>query len=153
MNLFIETPQRAVERLEREQRLERGAVSARNVGRGSTGFPSATVAPFDLDEPESVASNRSVDRPLPGQPYSVAQESYRRELAFDRKRARKRGFAAVLKTVLFALLLPVVLVAVFVAAYALACIANGASPQELLELLAALLERMGGFAAGALAAS
>ena len=54
---------------------------------------------------------------------------------------------------LFVLLLPVALVAVFIAAYALACIANGASPQELLELLGALFERMGGFAAGAFAVS
>lgn len=153
MNLFIETPQRAADRLERERRLGRGTVPARDTDQWTAGVLPAAGGSLDLDEPESVARDLSANRSLAGHPYSVAQESYRRELAFDRQRARKRKAASVLKMVLFVLLLPVALVAVFIAAYALACIANGASPQELLELLGALLERMGGFAAGALAVS
>ena len=116
------------------------------------------AASLDLDEPDSVARHRPGNRPYAaqpraGQPYSVAQDSYQRELAFDKQRARRRKVTGMLKMVLFVLLLPIVLVVVFIAAYALACIANGASPQELLGLLGALLERMGGFVAGALAAS
>lgn len=153
MNLFIETPQRAADRLERERRLGRGMVPARDTGQWTVGVLPAAGGSLDLDEPESVARDLPANRSLAGQPYSVAQESYRRELAFDRQRARKRKAVSVLKMVLFVLLLPVALVTVFIAAYALACIANGASPQELLELLGALLERMGGFAAGALAVS
>ena len=111
-----------------------------------------------MDEPDSVARHRPGNRsyaaqPRAAQPYSVAQDSYQRELAFDKQRARRRKVTGMLKMVLFVLLLPVALVVVFIAAYALACIANGASPQELLGLLGALLERMGGFVAGALAAS
>lgn len=153
MNLFIETPQRAAERLERERRLGRGAAPSRDAGRWMAGVLPTTDGSLDLDEPESVARGLPTNRSLAGQPYSVAQESYQRELAFDRQRARKRKAASILKMALFVLLLPVALVAVFIAAYALACIANGASPQELLELLGALFERMGGFAAGAFAVS
>ena len=157
MNLFIETPQRAAERLERERRYVRAAAPARDIARVQDGAASTMAASLDLDEPDSVARHRPGNRPYAaqpraGQPYSVAQDSYQRELAFDKQRARSK-VTGMLKMALFVLLLPVVLVVVFIAAYALACIANGASPQELLGLLGALLERMGGFVAGALAAS
>ena len=156
MNLFIETPQRAAERLERERRYVRAAAPARDIARVQDGAASTMAASLDLDEPDSVARHRPGNRPYAaqpraGQPYSVAQDSY--QLAFDKQRARRRKVTGMLKMALFVLLLPVVLVVVFIAAYALACIANGASPQELLGLLGALLERMGGFVAGALAAS
>lgn len=158
MNLFIETPQRAAERLERERRYARAAAPALDIARVQDGAASTMAASLDLDEPDSVARHRPGNRPYAaqpraGQPYSVAQDSYQRELAFDKQRARRRKVTGMLKMALFVLLLPVALVVVFIAAYALACIANGASPQELLGLLGALLERMGGFVAGALAAS
>ena len=71
-----------------------------------------------LDEPDSVAGivrrNRPyAAQPRAGQPYSVAQDSYQRELAFDKQRARRRKVTGMLKMALFVLLLPVVLVVVF----------------------------------------
>lgn len=152
MNLFIETPQRAADRLERERRLAHGAAAASALSGAAPGIAANPSAAFDLDEPDSDGPVPHAGGAFARQPYSVAQDAYQRERAFDRKRARTRKATALVKMLLFVALLPVALVTVFVAAYALACIANGASPEELLELLAALFERMGGFVAGALRA-
>lgn len=131
MNLFIEPPHRA------------SGAAAPHV------FTEAAprVSPekqlgkqIDLDEPPGFGRGR-IDVPSPESPYSQAQDSYRKELAFDKRRRARRKRAAVLRVVAYLVLLPVFLAAVFLAAYAVTCILNGATPDELADLMAALLTR------------
>lgn len=75
----------------------------------------------------------------------VARTAYRDEMEFANKRARSRKRGQVLRVVVSAVLFPLLLLLVFFAAYALTCIANGASPNELVGLMAELIERMGEF--------
>ncbi len=75
--------------------------------------------------------------------YSVQQDSYAQELAFDKRRARRRRWVQRLRTLTMIVLIPLGLVAIFLASYALTCILNGASPSEVLEHLAALGQRLG----------
>lgn len=89
-------------------------------------------------------------RPPAGEEYSVAQESYRDELAFMKRRARRKKLSAALRVLAFVILVPVVLAIVFVASYLLTCILNGASPDELGGLIATLVERVAGFVDAAL---
>lgn len=77
--------------------------------------------------------------------YSLQQESYRAELAFDKKRARRRKVLAVVRALALCIVVPVGLIAVFLASYVLTCIINGATPAEVVELLAGLAERVRGF--------
>ena len=56
---------------------------------------------------------------LDDSPHSVAYEEYQAELAFDRRRVRRRRVLAVLRTLVLILAVPVLLVAVFIASYAL----------------------------------
>lgn len=129
MNLFIESPQRAAERLARVQQ--------------GTGVAHAAGAPqvsqgrwLELEEPAPQ---------VPEVPYSQAQDTYQRERAHDRRRARRRKRAAALRIAAVAVLLPLGLVAVFLLAYATTCILNGASPEELGELMGILLARFTSF--------
>lgn len=75
--------------------------------------------------------------------YSVQQDSYAQELAFDKRRARRRRWVQRLRTLAMIVLIPLGLAAIFLASYALTCILNGASPSEVLEHLAALGQRLG----------
>lgn len=68
-------------------------------------------------------------------PYSVAREEYRAERAFDRKRTRLRKVRAALRVLVLAIFVPVLLVAVFAASYAMTFILSGAEPAEVLEAL------------------
>lgn len=79
-------------------------------------------------------------------PYSVAQEAYRAELDYDKQRSRKRKLSGILRVLLLVALVPVLLVAIFIASYALTCIINGATPEELVRLMGNLLARVEGFA-------
>ena len=79
--------------------------------------------------------------------YSVQQDSYAQELAFDKHRARRRRWAQRLRTLAMIVLIPLGLAAIFLASYALTCILNGASPNEVLQHLAALGQRLGDVAA------
>lgn len=74
--------------------------------------------------------------------YSVQQDSYAQELAFDKHRARRRRWAQRLRTLAMIVLIPLGLAAIFLASYALTCILNGASPNEVLQHLAALGQRL-----------
>lgn len=75
--------------------------------------------------------------------YSVQQDSYAQELAFDKRRARCRRLGQRLRTLAMIVLIPLGLVVIFLASYALTCILNGASPNEVLQHLAALGQRLG----------
>ena len=62
---------------------------------------------------------------LDDSPHSVAYEEYQAELAFDRRRVRRRRVLAVLRTLVLILAVPVLLVAVFIASYALTFVLSG----------------------------
>lgn len=128
MDLFLETPQQQAERmLRQQQRLIEMQM------QGVAGQPPAqNAAP-------AVSSAGEVD---PGA-YSVQQDSYAQELAFDKRRARRRRWVQRLRTLAMIVLIPLGLAAIFLASYALTCILNGASPSKVLEHLAALGQRLG----------
>ena len=128
MNLFLETPRQQAERMLRQQQL---LMEMQMQG--------AAVQPPAQNAASAVSSAGEVD---PGA-YSVQQDSYAQELAFDKRRARRRRWTQRLRTLAMIVLIPLGLAAIFLASYALACILNGASPSEVLEHLAALGQRLG----------
>lgn len=75
--------------------------------------------------------------------YSVQQDSYAQELAFDKRRTRRRRVGQRLRTLAMIVLIPLGLAAIFLVSYALTCILNGASPGEVLQHLSALGQRLG----------
>lgn len=122
MDLFLETPQQQAERMLRQQQrlieMQGAAVQP----------PAQNAAPAGEAAPEA---------------YSVQQDSYAQELAFDKRRVRRRRWAQRLRTLAMIVLIPLGLAAIFLASYALTCILNGASPNEVLRHLAALGQRLG----------
>ena len=72
----------------------------------------------------------------------AAAEAYAAERAYDVKRMRRGALLGVLRAGLLALAGPVLVAAVFVASYALTCILDGATPEELMDALAALFDRI-----------
>ena len=125
MDLFLETPQQQAERMLRQQQrlMEMQMQGAATQPVAQNAAPEATSAPA----PET---------------YSVQQDSYAQELAFDKRRARRRRLGQRLRTLAMIVLIPLGLVAIFLASYALTCILNGASPNEVLQHLAALGQRL-----------
>ena len=75
---------------------------------------------------------------------SIAADAYREEKAFDRKRRRRRACARVLRMLALMVLIPVAIAAVFLVSYALTCILNGASPEELVASFENLFARIEG---------
>ncbi|MDY4947393.1 MAG: hypothetical protein SO090_06760 [Collinsella sp.] len=128
MDLFLETPQQQAERmLRQQQRLMEMQMQG------------AAVQPPAQNAAPAVSFAGEVD---PGA-YSVQQDSYAQELAFDKRRARRRRWAQRLRTLAMIVLIPLGLAAIFLASYALTCILNGASPNEVLQHLTALGQRLG----------
>lgn len=126
MDLFLETPQQQAERmLRQQQRLMEMQMQG------------AVTQPVAQNAAPEVASA------LAPETYSVQQDSYAQELAFDKRRARRRRLGQRLRTLAMIVLIPLGLVAIFLASYALTCILNGASPNEVLQHLAALGQRLG----------
>lgn len=132
MDLFLETPQQQAERMLRQQQrlmemqMQGVAVQPRAQNAAPPGSPAGGSAPEN---------------------YSVQQDSYAQELAFDKRRSRRRRWGQRLRTLAMIVLIPLGLAAIFLASYALTCILNGASPSEVLEHLAALGQRLGDVAA------
>lgn len=124
MDLFLETPQQQAERMLRQQQrlIEMQMQGAAVQPPAQNAVPAGEAAPGA---------------------YSVQQDSYAQELAFDKRRARRRRWAQRLRTLAMIVLIPLGLAAIFLASYALTCILNGASPNEVLEHLAALGQRLG----------
>ena len=75
--------------------------------------------------------------------YSVAQEAYQAELAFDRRRRRRSKVWAAVRVAGLCIAVPLGFVALFLVAYALTCIMDGASPEELAEHFAVLFRWVG----------
>lgn len=128
MDLFLETPQQQAERMLRQQQrlMEMQMQGVAVQPRAQNAAP--PVSPAGGSAPEN---------------YSVQQDSYAQELAFDKRRSRRRRWAQRLRTLAMIVLIPLGLVAIFLASYALTCILNGASPSEVLQHLAALGQRLG----------
>ena len=132
MDLFLETPQQQAERMLRQQQrlMEMQMQGVAVQPRAQNAAP--PVSPAGGSAPEN---------------YSVQQDSYAQELAFDKRRSRRRRWGQRLRTLAMIVLIPLGLAAIFLASYALTCILNGASPNEVLEHLAALGQRLGDVAA------
>ena len=126
MDLFLETPQQQAERMLRQQQ--------RLMEMQMQGVATQPVA--------QNAAPEVVSAPAP-ETYSVQQDSYAQELAFDKRRARRRRLGQRLRALAMIVLIPLGLVDIFLASYALTCILNGASPNEVLQHLAALGQRLG----------
>lgn len=101
--------------------------------------PRASESASDLEEPSSGDTGRI--SPVRRTGYSLAQETYRKELDFDRARSRRKKRAGALRAIAAALLVPLLLLASFVFAYTLTCILQGATPEEVGQMLAALARR------------
>lgn len=132
MDLFLETLQQQAERMLRQQQrlMEMQMQGVAVQPRAQNAAP--PVSPAGGSAPEN---------------YSVQQDSYAQELAFDKRRSRRRRWGQRLRTLAMIVLIPLGLAAIFLASYALTCILNGASPSEVLEHLAALGQRLGDVAA------
>ena len=103
MDLFLETPQQQAERmLRQQQRLMEMQMQG------------AAVQPPAQNAAPAVSSAGEVD---PGA-YSVQQDSYAQELAFDKRRARRRRWVQRLRTLAMIVLIPLGLAAIFLASYA-----------------------------------
>ena len=146
MNLFIDTPQRSAERMERRQQLREA--DRHEAARRVAGIPEPD---FDLDEVPGCESPRhggpqdaTGTKRGPLEPVSVAADAYREDKAFDRKRRRRRARERVLRAVALIILMPIAIVAVFLISYALTCILNGASPDELAASFSNLFARVEG---------
>lgn len=126
MDLFLETPQQQAERMLRQQQ--------RLMEMQMQGAVTQSVAQNAAPEAASAQAPET---------YSVQQDSYAQELAFDKHRARRRRLGQRLRTLAMIVLIPLGLVAIFLASYALTCILNGASPNEVLQHLSALGQRIG----------
>ena len=132
MDLFLETPQQQAERMLRQQQrlMEMQMQGAVTQPVAQNAAPVATPAP-------------PADRGPALETYSVQQDSYAQELAFDKRRARRRRLGQRLRALAMIVLIPLGLAVIFLASYALTCILNGASPSEVLQHLSALGQRLG----------
>lgn len=138
MDLFLETPQQQAERILRQQQrlmeMQSQGAPAQIFAQGSAPAAAPTAA---IGHESAHGSEPASDA------YSVQQDSYAQELAFDKRRARRRRLGQRLRTLAMIVLIPLGLAAIFLVSYALTCIINGASPNEVLQHLAALGQRLG----------
>ena len=139
MNLFIETPQRAAERMARER--ERQLEELRALSAQQT----RTDARPACDRLDAAPAFEQPDVAFAG------GDEYWAERREDRRRRRTGAALRIVRALLYVLLVPLALALVFVVAYALTCIMNGASPAELADLLGVMAERLQAFAAELLA--
>lgn len=149
MSLFIESAQRAARRRDVVAGWDRDA-GARHADDGldldeAPGYEAAS-GPAGAPRSGAVAAALANTAPAASEAYSTAQEAYRDALAYDAQRSRSRKCWAVVRIAMIAVLTPVALVLLFLAAYATTCIVNGATPEELVGLMGQLFERMAVFA-------
>lgn len=114
---------------------------------GGGGAPCASPAPAG-DAPEFTVApmGSGTGGSLP----TNAHDAYAAERAYDAARRRRARAASVARVALAVVLAPIVLFAVFLAAYALTCVLNGASPDELGPLMRDALGHTVSFAQQAL---
>lgn len=78
---------------------------------------------------------------LESSPCSIAGEAYREERAYAARRHRHKLVLGMLRTVGVIVAVPVIVTLVFVASYALTCVLEGATPEELVQALSDLWEQ------------
>lgn len=117
-------------------------------GHSAAGFggpPTAGAAPEGFGGvPSTGAAPEGAGRPQPpeftvapmssgtgGELPTVTHDAYAAERAYDAARRRRAKVASAVRVVAAVVLAPVLLFAVFLVAYALTCVLNGASPDEL----------------------
>lgn len=98
--------------------------------------------PVEGGAPASAISSAGAPVSRAGEPLLPNEGAYRCEKAYDARRRRRRAVLAVLKVVLTIALVPVAVVIVFVGSYAVTCILDGATPEELVQALLDLLEQV-----------
>lgn len=125
-----------------DQQIGDDAFSAQRFGREGSSERSRACETYSEHRGEHEAP-RAPSQTSDG--YSVAQDAYREELAFQRRRARRRRIGACLRVLALIVLIPLGLAAVFVGSYVLTCIINGATPEEVLDVLAAMPSRVESF--------
>lgn len=123
MDLFIETEESRAKRL------------AHVVGEAAGPLFTPPETPRQSTEPSGEKRRQNARGERPDRSYSLEQEAYREELAFDRRRRRRRKVLAAVRLLAAAVFVPIALMALFIASYALTCIASGATPSEVGELL------------------
>lgn len=79
------------------------------------------------------------------EPYSVAEDAYRGERAYDARRQRRRKAWSVVRLLLIAVAVPLAVIAAFLIAYCATYIARGATPEELAAALGDLAIRVESF--------
>lgn len=118
--------------------------------------PAASAPPSPYVPPRAQRRGGSRSRVMPAEeqpPLTVAEDAYRAERAYDVRRTRRRRITEVLRVLASIVAVPVIVAVVFVASYALTCVLDGASPEELVAALQALFERVRMVAEQALMAS
>lgn len=78
---------------------------------------------------------------LESSPCSIAGEAYQEERAYAARRHRHKLVLGMLRTVGVIVAVPVIVTLVFVASYALTCVLEGATPEELVQALSDLWEQ------------
>lgn len=136
MSLFIESTSR---KERREEILSRPAEPGTGASAPAPQVPAAAA-------PRMADGVGAGWRGVPGVRLEPAPSVRSEVAAYDDARLRKRRLAHVLRLVATIVLTPAALVLVFLFAYALTCIVNGAGPQELVGLMQELFARVGAFA-------
>lgn len=106
-----------------------------------TGHPDAEPRPL---RPDSLREERRSAREVQNAPEVAPvplEEAYGSERKYDTRRARRRAVLGIVRAVLLVLAVPLMMAVVFVVSYALTCILDGATPEELIEALAMLYEQ------------
>lgn len=105
------------------------------------GHPDAESRP---PRPDSSREERRSAREVQNAPEAAPvplEEAYGSERKYDTRRARRRAVLGIVRAVLLVLAVPLMMAVVFVVSYALTCILDGATPEELIEALAMLYEQ------------
>lgn len=143
MNLFIEPSRRDLGNRVRDGAAPALSETSWTPGDGRRhGIAAAGCRGFHGDDGKDSGKRGARRRPSEEGPYSVAQESYRDELAFNRRRERAAHRSAAVRTLAAVLAIPILLVLAFLAAYIATCILNGAGPEEAAELVFGLARRI-----------
>lgn len=136
MDLFIETPRRAAERANMLSEAQRSAANMEDMLYACSDQPADSVgacvreaaapkAPvLDLDEPDGLESR---------------EQAYGKELAYDARRSRLQKVGRFVRTVAFVVAVPVVMVLTFFVSYVATLIVNGATPDQVVSALQALV--------------
>lgn len=140
MDVFIDTPQRMAAR-------DRARSPHPRDGREfdldeAPGFGCAALEPVASEE-VGARGAAFLDGSAGIGPLAV--EAYRDAREHDTRRVRRARLRGVLRALGLVIVVPLAMAALFIASYALTCIVNGASPEELSALMENLFARVGGF--------